>query len=101
MKKQNPIGFHVQDEKPEQQEQEQEQSEHDNLVKDLILSIYKTSGDSSEKEFVTGLELIHEFSEAVDINLRTINKIMDQLGVNMQNIEGSLCYVLYKSVDPD
>lgn len=97
MKKQNPIGFHVQDEKPEQQEQEQT-SEHDNLVKALILSIYKTSGDSAEKEFVTGLELIHEFSEAVNTDLRTINRIMDQLGVNMQNIEGSLCYVLYKSV---
>lgn len=61
----------------------------------FIDSNYSSSGDTEQKEFKTSTELIYMLRESIDVSVRLINEVMEELEYEMIFIDQVPNWVLY------
>lgn len=64
-------------------------------VKKFIEASYTPSGSTEQKEFKTSVELIYMLRETIDVSIKVVNEVMNDLGFQMIFIDQLPNWVLY------
>lgn len=64
-------------------------------VKKFIEASYDPTGSTEQKEFKTSAELIYMLRETIDVSIKVVNEVMNDLQYQMQYIDQIPNWVLY------
>ena len=67
-------------------------------IKQFIEANYRSTGNVDEKEFKSSMELEYEMQEMTEASINTINSVMNELGFQVQFLEGKPYWVVYLKV---
>lgn len=71
-------------------------TEDTELLKALVLQMYSQDGYARDKEFISSQELVYQLSETIDVDIKTVSCVLQELNFCTKLIDNVPCWVMYQ-----